>query len=107
MEPAVGRVRPKMVTSAVWINAPGAPISRRNQMEDVDMDKLPRTASELAEEMRLRLGAGDYKVTIHESPALGWHAIIHGNRQADADRLQTQADTVAAELCQHYRLQED
>ena len=71
------------------------------------MNKLPRTAAELEEEVRLRLGAGDYRVTIHESPALGWHAIIHGNRQADVERLQTQADTVVADLCQHYQLLED
>lgn len=71
------------------------------------MNKLPRTAAELEEEIRLRLGAGDYKVTIHQSPALGWHAMIHGNRPADIDRLQAQADTVAVELCQHFELKQD
>lgn len=70
------------------------------------MNKLPRTAAELEEEVRLRLGAGDYGVTIHSSPALGWHAIIHGNRHAEVERLQTQADTVVADLCQHYQLQQ-
>jgi hypothetical protein len=71
------------------------------------MDKLTRTSSELEEEVRLRIGAGDYRVTIHQSPVLGWHAMIHGNRQAHVDRLQSQADTVVAELCQHYRLEQD
>ena len=69
--------------------------------------KLLRTAGELEEEVRVRLGAGDYKVTIHQSPALGWNALVHGNRQGDVDRLQGQADTVVADLCQHYQLQED
>lgn len=71
------------------------------------MNKQPRTAGELEEEVRLRLGPGDYKITIHQSPALGWHAMIHGNRQADVERSQTQADTVVVDLCQHYQLQED
>ena len=69
------------------------------------MNKLPRTAAELEEEVRLRIGAGDYTVTIHSSPALGWHAMIHGNRHAEVERLQTQADTVVADICQHYQLQ--
>ena len=71
------------------------------------MDKLLRTAAELEEELRVRLGPGDYKVTIHQSPALGWSAMIHGNRQGDVDRLQSQADTMVADLCQHYHLRED
>jgi hypothetical protein len=71
------------------------------------MGKIFRTSSELEEEVRQRIGAGDYKVTIHQSPALGWHAMIHGNRQAHIDRLQNHADTVVAELCQHYQLQQD
>ena len=71
------------------------------------MDKLPRTSSELEEEVRQRIGLGDYRVTIHQSPALGWHAMIHGNRQADVDRLQNQADTVVEQLCQHYQLEQD
>ena len=33
--------------------------------------------------------------------------MVHGNRLADVDRLQAQADTVAAELAQHYRLADD
>jgi hypothetical protein len=71
------------------------------------MNKLPRTSSELEEEVRQAIGAGDYKVTVHQSPALGWHAMIHGNRQADVDRLQNQADTVVEQLCQHYQLEQD
>ena len=73
---------------------------------DLTMDKLLRTAAELEEELRVRLGPGDYKVTIHQSPALGWHAMIHSNRPAEAERLQTQADTVVTELCQHFELRE-
>jgi hypothetical protein len=38
---------------------------------------------------------------------LGWHAMVHGNRLTDVDRLQAQADTVAAELAQRYRLADD
>ena len=71
------------------------------------MNKSSRTASELEEELRVRLGAGDYKLTVHASSALGWRAMIHGNRQCDVARLQSQADTVVAELCQHYQLQKD
>ena len=78
-----------------------------NKTGDLKMDKLLRTAAELEEELRVRLGPGDYKVTIHHSPALGWHAMIHGDRSADVERLQTQADTVVTELCQHYQLQEE
>jgi len=57
--------------------------------------------------VRQRIGLGDYRVTIHQSPALGWHAMIHGNWQAHVDRLQSEADTVAAELSQHYELEPD
>lgn len=71
------------------------------------MGKILLTSSELEEEIRQRIGAGDYKVTVHQSPALGWHAMIHGNRQAHIDRLQNQADTVVAELCQQYQLEQD
>jgi hypothetical protein len=63
-----------------------------------------RTAGELEEELRVR--PGDYKVTIHQSPALGWHAMVHSNR-AETERLQTQADTVVTEFCQHLELQEE
>ena len=76
-----------------------------NKTGDLTMGKLLRTAGELEEELRVRLGPGDYKVTIHQSPALGWHAMIHSNRPAEAERLQPQADTMVTELCQHFELQ--
>jgi hypothetical protein len=82
-------------------------IRSKKELEDVDMEKRLRTAFELEEEMRVRLGPGDYRLTVHRSPVLGWHAMVDGNRQSDVDRLQAQADTVAAELAQHYQLADD
>jgi hypothetical protein len=66
------------------------------------MDKRPRTSSDLEEEVRQRIGPGDYRVTIHLSAALGWHAMVHGNRQAQVERLQDQADTAVADLSKLY-----
>jgi hypothetical protein len=79
----------------------------KKEREEIDMDKRLRTASELAEELRIRLGAGDYRLTVHRSPVLGWHVMVQSNRRADVDRWQAQADSVAAELAQHYQLAED
>jgi hypothetical protein len=69
------------------------------------MDKLPRPSSDLKEEVRQRIGPGDYRVTIHQSPALGWHAMVHGNRQARVERLQDQADTAVADLSERYEFE--
>ena len=70
------------------------------------MDKQQKTAAELEEIMRLRIGAGDYKVTVHANPETGWHATIYGRQPAEVHRCQVMADTIAAELCQHYELDE-
>ena len=70
------------------------------------MDKQKKTAAELEDIMRLRIGAGDYKVTVHANPETGWHATIYGRQPAEVHRCQVMADTIAAELCQHYELDE-
>ena len=78
-----------------------ASIERRNEM-----DKLKKTAAQLQEIVELRIGAGDFKVTIHRNPEMGWHATIYGRQPAEVHRCQVMADTIAAELCQHYDLDE-
>ena len=71
------------------------------------MDKRPQTASELESKVQCLVGAGDYRLTIHKSPVNGWHAMVHGNRQAEVDRIQAMADVVAEKLSQQYDLVED
>lgn len=68
------------------------------------MDKQKKTATELEEILKQRIGAGDFKVTVHRDPELGWHAKIHGRQAAEIHRCQVMADTIAAELGQHYDL---
>lgn len=63
-----------------------------------------QTATELEEMLKQRIGPGDYRVTVHRSSAVGWHATIYGNQAAEVHRCQVMADTIAAELCQHYEL---
>jgi hypothetical protein len=70
------------------------------------MDKRKKTAAELEEIARQRIGAGDFRVIVHRNPEVGWHATIHGRRPAEVHRYQVMADTIAAELCQHYELDE-
>jgi hypothetical protein len=70
------------------------------------MDKQQKTAAELEEIMKQRIGAGDFRVTVHRSPETGWHATIHGRQSPEVHRCQVMADTIAAELCQHYELDE-
>ena len=70
------------------------------------MDKQKKTASELEEIVKQRIGAGDFKVTIHSDPEAGWHATIYGRQPAEVHRCQVMADTIAAELCQYYELVE-
>ena len=70
------------------------------------MDKQRKTAAELEEIVKLRIGAGDFKVTVHANPATGWHATSYGRQPAEVHRCQVMADTIAAELCQHYELDE-
>jgi hypothetical protein len=70
------------------------------------MDKQKKTAAELEEIVKQRIGTGDFRVTIHRSPEAGWHAAIYGRQPAEVHRYQVMADTIAAELCQYYELDE-
>jgi hypothetical protein len=70
------------------------------------MDMHLKTAAELEEIMKQRIGAGDFRVTVHRNPETGWHATIYGRQPAEVHRGQVMADTIAAELCQHYELDE-
>jgi hypothetical protein len=70
------------------------------------MDKQQKTAAELEEIMKQRIGAGDFRVTVHRNRETGWHATIYGRQPAEVRRCQAMADTIAAELCQHYELDE-
>lgn len=68
------------------------------------MDKQKKTTAELEDLIKVRMGAGDFRVTVHASNELGWHATIYGRQSSEVDRCQTMADTIVAELCQHYEL---
>jgi hypothetical protein len=70
------------------------------------MDKQRKTAAQLQEIVEQRIGAGDFKVTVHRDPQVGWHAKVYGRQPAEVHRCQVMADTIAAELCQHYDLNE-
>lgn len=66
------------------------------------MEKQKKTATELEEIVKVRIGAGDFRVTIHRNPEAGWHATIYGRRPAEVHRCQVMADAIVTELCQHY-----
>jgi hypothetical protein len=68
------------------------------------MDKQAKTATEIEDIVKQRIGAGDFQVTVHRNQETGWHATIHGRQPAEVHRCQVMADTIAAELCQHYEL---
>jgi len=68
------------------------------------MDKQTKTASELEEIVKQRIGAGDFKVTVHRDLETGWHATIYGRQPAEVHRCQLMADTIVAQLSQHYAL---
>ena len=70
------------------------------------MDKQKKTAPELEEIVKQRIGAGDFKVTVHRDPETGWHATIYGRQPTEVHRCQVMADTIATELSQHYELDE-
>jgi hypothetical protein len=65
-----------------------------------------RQRPELEEIVKQRIGAGDFRVTIHRDPDTDWHATIYGRQPAEVHRCQILADTIAAELCRHYQLDE-
>jgi hypothetical protein len=64
------------------------------------VDRQKKTVAELKEIVKQRIGA------IHRNPDAGWHATIYGRQPAEVHRCQVMADTIAAELCQHYELDE-
>jgi hypothetical protein len=68
------------------------------------MDKRKKTAAELEEIVKERIGPGDFKVTVHRNPETRWHVTIYGRQPAEVHRCQVMADTIATELCQHYGL---
>jgi hypothetical protein len=70
------------------------------------VDKQRKTPAELEEIVKQRIGAGDFKVTTHRNPETGWHATIYGRQPAEVHRWQVMADTITAELRQHYDLEE-
>jgi hypothetical protein len=70
------------------------------------VEKQKKTATELEEIVKQRIGAGDFKVTIHRDPEIGWHATIYGRQPAEVHRCQVMADAIVAELTQHYELKE-
>jgi hypothetical protein len=71
------------------------------------VEKQSKTTAELEEIVKQRIGAGDFKVTVHRNPETGWHATICGRRPAEVHRCQVMADTIATELCQFYDLDGD
>jgi hypothetical protein len=79
---------------------------RRHQRGLRRVDRQKKTVAELEEIVKQRIGAGDFRVTIHRNPDAGWHATIYGRQPAEVHRCQVMADTIAAELCQHYELDE-
>ncbi|MEO8321977.1 MAG: hypothetical protein ABI561_27050 [Bradyrhizobium sp.] len=68
------------------------------------MEKQTKTATDLEEIVKGRIGAGDFRVTVHRNPETGWHATIYGRQPAEVHRCQVVADTITADLCQLYEL---
>jgi hypothetical protein len=68
------------------------------------LDKQKKTAAELEEIVKQRIGAGDFRVTVHANPETGWHAMIHGRHPVEVHRCQVMADTICVELCQYHDL---
>jgi len=68
------------------------------------MDKQKKTASDLEEIVKVRIGAGDFRVIVQRNPDAGWQATIYGCQPAEVHRYQVMADTIATELCRHYDL---
>ena len=68
------------------------------------MDKQKKSATELEEIVKARMGAGDFRVTVHRNPEAGWHATIYGRQPAEVHRCQVMADAITTELSQYYDL---
>jgi hypothetical protein len=50
----------------------------RFRIEGTGVDKQKKTAAELEDIVKQRIGADDFKVTVHADPETGWHVMIHG-----------------------------
>jgi hypothetical protein len=96
-------VGPKRFFKAVLTN--GCALSAERSQETT-VDKQEKTAAELEEIVKQRIGAGDFKVTVHPNSEMGWHATIYGRQPAEVHRCQVMAETIVVELCQHYDLAE-
>jgi hypothetical protein len=70
------------------------------------VEKQKKTATQLKEIVTQRIGAGDFRVTVHRNPETGWHVTIFGRDPDEIHRCQVMADTIVAELCKHYALAE-
>ena len=82
---AAGRTGKRAVTGtysayeSCWLQ-----ISRRKLKGPRRVDKPKKTAIELEEIVKQRIGAGDFRVTVHRNPDSGWHA-----RFTDASQLRS------------------
>ena len=74
------------------------------KIRTLSMDKQNKSATELEEIVKARMGAGDFRVTVHRNPEAGWHATIYGRQPAEVHRCQVMADAIATELSQYYDL---
>jgi hypothetical protein len=68
------------------------------------MDKQSKTAADLEQIVKVRMGAGDFDVIVQRGPDAGWHAIVQAHQPGEAHHLQLMADAIVTELCQHYDL---
>jgi hypothetical protein len=71
------------------------------------VNKQKKTAAELEEIVKQRIGAGDFKVTVHANPETGWHATIYGRQLHDprtSDALSVDLDRLTNMLAAMPRL---
>jgi hypothetical protein len=71
---------------------------------ETSVQKQTKTAAELQEILKQRIGAGDFKVTVHRNPETGWHAMICGRQPSKIHRCQVMADNIVTELSRYYDL---
>jgi hypothetical protein len=60
-----------------------APLS----VPETSVVKQKKTAAELEEMVTQRIGAGDFRVTIHRNPETDWRATIYGHEPAEVHRF--------------------
>jgi len=70
------------------------------------VDKQKKTVPELEEIVKQRIRRRRFPGHHSPHPEAGWHATIYGRQPAEVHRCQVMADTIAAELCKHYELDE-